>query len=56
MSLDCQCYINPAGEKIICVMCKLQKMYIRELIEQQEDADKIIAEAYRIIREVKHGA
>ena len=56
MSLDCECYVNPAGEKVICVNCRLQELYIRTAIEGQKDADEIIKEAYRIIKEAEHGA
>ena len=71
MSLDCECYINPAGEKVICANCQLQEFYfavarreLRELaalnviinaaVEGQKNADEIIKEAYRIIREAEH--
>ena len=52
---DCQCGINPAGEKVICAGCQLQESYVRETIERQKDRDEIIREAERIIREAEHG-
>ena len=55
MSLDCECYVNYAGEKVICAGCQLQESYVRKAIEWQKDADEIIKEAYRIIKEAEHG-